>query len=55
MIVGSPETVVSQIKKIQDTLGPGILDVISAVQLGERTNKSLTLMGTKVMPQIKDW
>lgn len=55
LIVGSPETVISQIKKIHNELGPGILDVISAVQLGERTNKSLALMGTKVMPQIKDW
>jgi alkanesulfonate monooxygenase SsuD/methylene tetrahydromethanopterin reductase-like flavin-dependent oxidoreductase (luciferase family) len=55
LIVGSPETVVSQIKKIHDELGPGILDVISAVQLGDRTNKSLSLMGAKVMPQIKDW
>ena len=55
LIVGSPETVVSQIKNIRDELGPGVLDVISAVQLGERTTKSLRLMGSKVMPQIKDW
>ncbi|MFP6733259.1 MAG: hypothetical protein VB959_05415, partial [Rhodospirillales bacterium] len=55
LLVGSPDTVVSQIKKIRDQLGPGILDVICAVQLGKRTEKSLRLMGSKVMPQIKDW
>jgi len=54
LLVGSPATVASQIKTIADELNPGILDFICAVQLGERTEKSIRLIGEKVLPLIRD-
>lgn len=55
LLVGSPDTVVSQIKRIRDQLGAGILDLTLAVQLGDKTMRSIELLGTKVLPQIREW
>jgi len=54
IIIGSPETVVSQIAAIARALGPGVLDAVSAFQLGERTNHSIALFGEKVLPRIRE-
>jgi alkanesulfonate monooxygenase SsuD/methylene tetrahydromethanopterin reductase-like flavin-dependent oxidoreductase (luciferase family) len=53
IIIGSPDTVVSQIAAIAQALGPGVLDAVSAFQLGERTDRSIVLFGEKVLPRIR--
>ena len=55
LLIGSPDTVIKQIEKIRDDLGPGILDLANAGQMGDKTTKSMELMATKVLPHIKDW
>jgi alkanesulfonate monooxygenase SsuD/methylene tetrahydromethanopterin reductase-like flavin-dependent oxidoreductase (luciferase family) len=55
LLIGSPETVIKQIEKIRDNLGPGILDLTNAGEMGDKTIKSMELMATKVLPHIKDW
>ncbi len=52
VVIGSPETVVKQLKAIKDTLNPGVLDLNSAFQIGERTSASIRLFGEKVLPHI---
>jgi alkanesulfonate monooxygenase SsuD/methylene tetrahydromethanopterin reductase-like flavin-dependent oxidoreductase (luciferase family) len=54
IIIGSPDTVVSQIAAIDSALRPGVLDVVSAFQLGERTDRSIVLFGQKVLPRIRE-
>jgi alkanesulfonate monooxygenase SsuD/methylene tetrahydromethanopterin reductase-like flavin-dependent oxidoreductase (luciferase family) len=54
IIIGSPDTVVSQIAAIARALRPGILDAVSAFQLGERTDRSIALFGEKVLPRIRE-
>lgn len=53
MLLGSPDTVLSQIETIHRRLGPGILDLPPAFQLDERTTRSIELMGEKVLPRIR--
>lgn len=53
ILIGSPDTVVKQIERIAVRLRPGVLDVVSAFQLGERTMKSIRLFGEKVLPLIR--
>ena len=55
LLIGSPDTAIKQIEKIRDDLGPGILDLANAGQMGDKTTKSMELMATKVLPHIKDW
>jgi hypothetical protein len=33
---------------------PGVLDAVSAFQLGERTDRSIALFGEKVLPRIRE-
>jgi alkanesulfonate monooxygenase SsuD/methylene tetrahydromethanopterin reductase-like flavin-dependent oxidoreductase (luciferase family) len=54
IIIGSPETVISQIASIARELRPGVLDAVSAFQLGERTDHSIALFGEKVLPRIRE-
>jgi alkanesulfonate monooxygenase SsuD/methylene tetrahydromethanopterin reductase-like flavin-dependent oxidoreductase (luciferase family) len=54
IIIGSPDTVVAQIAAIAGALHPGVLDAVSAFQLGERTNHSVALFGEKVLPRIRE-
>jgi len=53
ILVGSPDTVVQQIRRIRDELGCGILDCVLAVQLGDKSLRSIELFGTRVLPQIR--
>jgi len=52
--IGSPDSVVAQLKAIKDTLNPGILDLNSAFQIGERTTQSIRLFGEKVLPRLRE-
>ena len=52
VIVGSPDTVLKQVRCIRDELGAGILDLVVGVQLGERTMHSIELFGSKVLPRM---
>jgi alkanesulfonate monooxygenase SsuD/methylene tetrahydromethanopterin reductase-like flavin-dependent oxidoreductase (luciferase family) len=52
VLIGSPETVIKQAKVIHETLGPGVLDLNSAFQIGERTTQSVRLFGEKVLPAL---
>ena len=54
VIIGSPNTVVAQVKRIKDTLGAGVLDLNSAFQIGERTTRSIRMFGEQVLPRIAD-
>jgi alkanesulfonate monooxygenase SsuD/methylene tetrahydromethanopterin reductase-like flavin-dependent oxidoreductase (luciferase family) len=54
LLVGGPDTVVKQIKRIREELGAGILDCTIAAQLGAKTLRSIELFGTKVLPRIRD-
>lgn len=53
LLIGSPDSVVKQIERISARLNPGVLDAVSAFQLGERTLKSIRLFGEKVLPRIR--
>jgi alkanesulfonate monooxygenase SsuD/methylene tetrahydromethanopterin reductase-like flavin-dependent oxidoreductase (luciferase family) len=54
VIVGSPETAMKQIRRIRDELGVGIIDFVVGVQIGERTLRSIELLGSKVLPQLRE-
>jgi alkanesulfonate monooxygenase SsuD/methylene tetrahydromethanopterin reductase-like flavin-dependent oxidoreductase (luciferase family) len=54
VIVGGPDTVLAQVKRIRDELGAGILDLVVGVQLGEKTMRSIELFGSKVLPRMRE-
>ena len=54
VIVGSPDTVFAQVRRIHDELGAGIIDLVVGAQLGERTLRSIELFGTKVLPRMRE-
>jgi alkanesulfonate monooxygenase SsuD/methylene tetrahydromethanopterin reductase-like flavin-dependent oxidoreductase (luciferase family) len=54
IIIGSAETVRSQIRDIADKLGVGALDLVPAFQSGEPTFRSIRLFGEKVLPHLRD-
>jgi alkanesulfonate monooxygenase SsuD/methylene tetrahydromethanopterin reductase-like flavin-dependent oxidoreductase (luciferase family) len=54
VIVGSPDTVLAQVRRIRDELGAGILDLVVGVQLGERTMHSIELFGSKVLTRMRE-
>jgi alkanesulfonate monooxygenase SsuD/methylene tetrahydromethanopterin reductase-like flavin-dependent oxidoreductase (luciferase family) len=54
VLVGSPDTVFKQVKRIREELGAGVVDLVVGVQLGEKTMRSIELFGTKVLPRIKE-
>lgn len=53
ILIGSPDSVVRQIERIAARLEPGVLDAVSAFQLGDRTLKSIRLFGESVLPRIR--
>ena len=53
-LVGSPETVLKQIKRIRDEVGAGIIDVTATSALGDKTLRSIELFGTKVLPRMHE-
>ncbi len=54
VIVGAPDTVFAQVKRIRDELGAGVLDLVIGAQLGQRTLRSIELFGTKVLPRMRE-
>jgi alkanesulfonate monooxygenase SsuD/methylene tetrahydromethanopterin reductase-like flavin-dependent oxidoreductase (luciferase family) len=54
VIVGGPDTVLKQVRRIRDELGAGVLDLVVGAQLGEKTLHSIELFGTKVLPQMRE-
>jgi alkanesulfonate monooxygenase SsuD/methylene tetrahydromethanopterin reductase-like flavin-dependent oxidoreductase (luciferase family) len=55
--IGSPDTVVEQVRRCRDEVGAGVLD-LSLQPPGwgdpELLMRSLELFGTKVLPRIRD-
>ncbi|MBV8714476.1 MAG: LLM class flavin-dependent oxidoreductase, partial [Chloroflexi bacterium] len=49
-----PETVLSQIRAIRDSLGCGILDLIFQPVGADKLRKAIELFGTKVLPRMRD-
>lgn len=54
IIIGSADSVLSQIRHIADRLGPGVLDLVPAFQTGNPTLSSIRLFGDRVLPRIRD-
>jgi alkanesulfonate monooxygenase SsuD/methylene tetrahydromethanopterin reductase-like flavin-dependent oxidoreductase (luciferase family) len=54
VLVGSPDTVLSQVRRVREILGAGILDLVVGVQLGEKTMRSIELFGSKVLPRMRE-
>jgi alkanesulfonate monooxygenase SsuD/methylene tetrahydromethanopterin reductase-like flavin-dependent oxidoreductase (luciferase family) len=54
VIVGGPDTVLAQVRRIRDELGAGIVDLVVGAQLGDKTLRSIELFGTKVLPQMQE-
>src|SRR6185312_286255 len=54
ILIGSAETVRTQIRDIADKLGAGVLDLVPAFQSGEPTFRSIRLFGEKVQPYLRD-
>lgn len=55
ILIGGPETVIKQIRRVKEELGAGILDLTAAIQIGDKTTKSIELMSEKVLPEIRGW
>ena len=54
ILVGSPDTVLSQMKRIHDEVGVGVFEVIIAVPEHEQVMRSIELFGAKVIPRLKE-
>jgi len=54
IVIGSADTVRSQIAQIAERLGAGVLDLVPAFQSGEPTFRSIRLFGEEVLPRIRD-
>jgi alkanesulfonate monooxygenase SsuD/methylene tetrahydromethanopterin reductase-like flavin-dependent oxidoreductase (luciferase family) len=55
LLLGSPDTIVRQIERIHRELGAGILDLTIAHDLGEKTLHAIDLIGSKVLPRIRNF
>jgi alkanesulfonate monooxygenase SsuD/methylene tetrahydromethanopterin reductase-like flavin-dependent oxidoreductase (luciferase family) len=54
VIVGGPDTVLAQVRRIRDELGAGILDLVVGTRLGERILHSIELFGAKVLLRMRE-
>jgi alkanesulfonate monooxygenase SsuD/methylene tetrahydromethanopterin reductase-like flavin-dependent oxidoreductase (luciferase family) len=54
LLVGSPSTVLKQIRTVRDALGCGILDLIFQPVGREKTLKAIELFGTDVLPRMRE-
>jgi alkanesulfonate monooxygenase SsuD/methylene tetrahydromethanopterin reductase-like flavin-dependent oxidoreductase (luciferase family) len=54
LLVGSPPTVLNQVRTVRDALGCGILDLIFQPVGREKTLKAIELFGTDVLPRMRD-
>jgi alkanesulfonate monooxygenase SsuD/methylene tetrahydromethanopterin reductase-like flavin-dependent oxidoreductase (luciferase family) len=54
LLVGSPDTVLEQARRIRDELGAGILEVVFSPMARERTMHAIELFGTGVLPRLRE-
>jgi alkanesulfonate monooxygenase SsuD/methylene tetrahydromethanopterin reductase-like flavin-dependent oxidoreductase (luciferase family) len=54
LLLGGPETVIKQIESIHRKLGAGILDFTIGHDMGEKTLRCIDLLGSKVIPRMRD-
>ncbi|HEX4098554.1 MAG TPA: LLM class flavin-dependent oxidoreductase [Caulobacteraceae bacterium] len=54
ILIGSPTTVAEQIRHIHAETGAGVLDLIPGPPRGDKALKSIELIGTKVMPLVRE-
>jgi len=55
LLLGSPDTVVRQLENIKRALDCGVVDLTVAHQMGDKTTRSIELLGEKVLPRIANW
>ncbi|MBN9084857.1 MAG: hypothetical protein BGP04_26600 [Rhizobiales bacterium 62-17] len=55
ILLGGPDTVLKQIENIKRELGAGVIDFTVAHQMGDKTVRSIELLGEKVLPRIRHW
>jgi alkanesulfonate monooxygenase SsuD/methylene tetrahydromethanopterin reductase-like flavin-dependent oxidoreductase (luciferase family) len=54
IVLGGPDTVVRQVETIWRELGAGIIDFTIAHDMGEKTLHAIELLGTKVLPRMRE-
>ena len=54
LLAGGPETVLSQLKAVRDTLGVGIVDLTFIPLTRDKLLHAIELFGTRVLPCIRD-
>ena len=54
VLVGSPDTVLSQMKRIHDEVGVGVFEVIFAAPDHGKTLRAIETFGTRVIPRLKE-
>ncbi|MGE3911221.1 MAG: LLM class flavin-dependent oxidoreductase, partial [Chloroflexota bacterium] len=54
LLAGSPETVLKQIRRIHAELGPGILDISMHPVGREKSLHAIELLGTQILPRLRD-
>jgi alkanesulfonate monooxygenase SsuD/methylene tetrahydromethanopterin reductase-like flavin-dependent oxidoreductase (luciferase family) len=54
ILIGSPATVAEQIRHIHAETGAGVLDLVPGPPRGDKALKSIELIGTKVMPLVRE-
>jgi alkanesulfonate monooxygenase SsuD/methylene tetrahydromethanopterin reductase-like flavin-dependent oxidoreductase (luciferase family) len=55
ILIGSPDTVVKQLEYIKRELDCGVIDLTVAHQMGQKTIRSIELMGEEILPRIANW
>jgi alkanesulfonate monooxygenase SsuD/methylene tetrahydromethanopterin reductase-like flavin-dependent oxidoreductase (luciferase family) len=53
MVLGSPDTVTRQVERIWREVGAGIIDFTVAHNMGDKTLHAIELIGTKVLPRMR--
>ena len=54
LVVGSPETVIKQIRSLQAELGAGVLDLTFSPVGPDKTRKAIELFGSKIIPVMHE-
>ncbi|HEY7990591.1 MAG TPA: LLM class flavin-dependent oxidoreductase [Stellaceae bacterium] len=54
ILLGSPETVMKQIKRIRDDIGAGILDLIFMHPEDDKARRAIEIFGAKMLPRLHE-
>ena len=54
ILVGSPDTVLSQMRRIQHEVGVGVFEVIFSTGEQEKSRRSIELFADKVLPRMRE-